>query len=280
MICFETETLSQAGGRPCNEDCCGFLLQDTAGCWVLADGLGGRAGGEAASGIAVEAILSHFSQNPQCSPQALSGALEAANHKLHRRQAAEPQLAQMRTTAVVLLTDRAGALWAHVGDSRLYAFHQGALVAQTRDHSVPQSLSDAGRITPREIRFHPDRNRLLRALGNNGAADPSILSAPRPLALGDAFLLCTDGFWEYVTETEMEIDFACSSTPADWLDRMHFRLLQRAGEGHDNYTAVAIFATANRRDSAPDPVAAVPCSASLEPWMTGVPSTPAKTLRR
>jgi serine/threonine protein phosphatase PrpC len=249
MVCFETEILTSVGGRSHNEDFCGFAVCEDAACWVLADGLGGSAGGEAASQIAVGAILARFRQEPACSPEVLLAGLEDANRAIQERQISDPPLAQMRTTVVVLVSDQERALWAHVGDSRIYWFHAGAVSRRTRDHSVPQSLCDAGRITPDEIRFHPDRNRLLRALGSSGELHPSILTEPQPLVPGDSFLLCSDGFWEYVTETEMEAELSCATTASAWLERMQCRLLPRAGPDNDNYSAIAVFAAADDRVS-------------------------------
>ena len=60
---------------------------------------------------------------------------------------------------------------------------------------------------------------------------------------GDAFLMCTDGFWEYVTEAEMTVDLAKSYTPMEWLERMELRLIARAAAGNDNYSAMAVFIT-------------------------------------
>ena len=241
MVRFDTEILSKAGGREQNEDYCGYLSLDQAACWVLADGLGGHGGGEIASEIAVKTVLDAFQRSPECSTESLLAYMEKAAESLRAQQSEDLRLAQMRTTAVVLVSDFASALWAHMGDSRLYYLRQGGIAFQTRDDSVPQALSNAGKIRPDEIRFHPDRNRLLRALGNNSEAKPSVERRSIALISGDAFLLCSDGFWEYVTETEMEADFARSPVPGEWLARMEQRLLRRALVGHDNYSALGIF---------------------------------------
>ncbi len=246
MVRFESATLSRPGGRSRNEDRCGSMVCDGAACWVLADGLGGRVGGEIAAQIAVDAVLAVFRDDPRCSADVLERAMEEANSALQREQAAEPRLAQMRTTAVVLLSDGSSALWAHLGDSRLYCLQDGWIVHRSRDHSVPQSLCDGGRITTEEIRFHPDRNRLLRALGNASKAEPALARDALLVGEGDVFLLCSDGFWEYVTETEMEADLACAMAPGEWLDRMEDRLLRSAAADHDNYSAIAVFAAADR----------------------------------
>lgn len=233
---FTTAKVSDAGGRGYNEDCC----EQRGNCWVLADGLGGHGGGEVASRLAVDAVLAALAGVPP-SAAAIVHAVQAANGALHRQQRTNPSIERMRTTLVMLASDGATALWGHVGDSRLYHFRNGRVAAQTEDHSVPQAMVRAGELRPAEIRHHEDRNRLLRTLGNDEEPRPTLIPGPVQLATGDAFLLCTDGFWEYVTETEMEITLAKATDPANWLHIMTRRLLERAEPDHDNYTAMAVF---------------------------------------
>lgn len=259
---FSTATVSDAGGREYNEDAC----DHRDGCWVLADGLGGHGGGEVASRIAVETVMEQLANvgalanselvrserasaelastglmSPGLISTQLADAILAANRAIQARQQTEPRLDRMRTTLVVLLSDGVEALWAHVGDSRLYHFRDGRIAFQSADHSVPQAMVRAGEIRPAEIRHHEDRNRLLRTLGNADDPRPSLLEQPRAIQAGDAFLLCTDGFWEYVTETEMEIMLAKSADPAAWLHAMTVRLLAQAEPDNDNFSAIAVF---------------------------------------
>ena len=242
---FVTAFISSRHNRPQNEDCSGYFLKDGLGCWAVADGLGGHFGGETASCLAVENIISSFKAHQGCSPAMTFQYLEAAHNAILARQAAEAGLSAMRTTVVVLLSDSQGAVWGHAGDSRLYQFRQGRIIFQTRDHSVPQALVNAGDLKPEEVRFHEDRHRLLRVLGQDGDFRPTILEEKIPLVDGDAFLLCTDGFWEYMLETEMENVLAKATNPQDWLDLMEHDLLRRANQDakkeHDNYTAIGIF---------------------------------------
>ena len=238
---FITATMSKTGGRKQNQDYCCYSIKDQASCWVLADGLGGHRGGEIASKLASDKILESFEVNPEISSSALTKYLETAQAAVIKRQKEEPMFFSMRTTIVVLIADLQSAMWAHIGDSRLYHFRSGRIIFQTKDHSVPQAMADAGDIAPEEIRLHEDRNRLLRALGKEGDLRPVIKEEPVPLQNGDAFLLCTDGFWEYVTETEMEVDIARSNNPDEWLEKMELRIQERAKEGHDNYSAIAVF---------------------------------------
>ena len=237
---FATDILTKAGGRNVNEDSCDYAEAGNTACWVVADGLGGHTGGKDASSIVVEAVLASFLGNPEFSADALASYLEAAQLELVRWQKKDPALVEMRSTVVVLLTDFRQILWAHIGDSRFYCLDDGWLACRTEDHSLAQALVKAGRISEEAARHHPDRNRLLQSLGD-AVARPTIHPKPRPLYRGTAVLLCTDGFWEHVTDTEMLVDLAKSVTPDAWLARMEARLLERVPDGHDNYTAVAVF---------------------------------------
>lgn len=236
-----THSVSRDGGRPSNQDSCGHEAAGPFHCWVIADGLGGHRGGDVASRIAVDTILESFRSEPGMSPDHLTRWLELANAALDREQRARPETAGMRTTIVVLVSDSAHAVWAHIGDSRLYHFRNGTVHCQTKDHSVPQAMAAAGEITAGEIRFHEDRNRLLRTLGDVNRFRPALSDTPEPLQPGDAFLLCTDGFWELVTEAEMEDDLRQSNTPSEWLSRMEQRLGKQLRGGDDNYSATSVF---------------------------------------
>ncbi len=239
-IVFETATLSAPGGRVDNEDFLGYRMSKGSGCWALADGLGGHRGGEIASRLAVDAALSSFDKNSEITGEALNTHLVRANRAVLDRQAAEAELTHMRTTMVMLIASPEAATWAHAGDSRLYWFRNGKIREQTRDDSVPQRLVDAGEISADQIRFHEDRSRLLNSVG---ARDEVVVSnrlmpgAPEP---NDAFLLASDGFWECVTEPEMENDFRETASSEEWIRKMEGRVKGRASAEHDNYSAIAV----------------------------------------
>jgi serine/threonine protein phosphatase PrpC len=235
-------TLSHPAGRKINEDASNsHQLAAGQGCWVVADGLGGHVGGDVASRIAVDTIVDAYRNTPEFSTTNLGKLMELAQQAIASQQQDDYRLSAMRSTAVVLLLDNAKALWAHVGDTRLYHFANGHIVFQTRDHSVPQAMVDARDIGYDDIRHHEDRNRLTRSLGNDGKVRTTLLDQPVAIGDGDAILMCTDGFWEFVTENVMQTTLAESDTPEKWLGAMETILLRNAPAGHDNYTATAIF---------------------------------------
>ncbi|MBF0390858.1 MAG: serine/threonine-protein phosphatase [Desulfamplus sp.] len=238
---YITAMVSNVGGRSENQDYCGFREKSHLTCWVAADGLGGHRGGEVASSIATETILNEFEKEPEISAEALVRYIKAAQDAIIIKQEEDPKLFSMRTTVAILIADSKSAIWSHIGDTRLYHFRDGQIIFQTKDHSVPQAMFDAGDITYNQIRQHEDRNRLLRTLGHEGNLRPAVEKDVHIVQPQDSFLLCTDGFWEYVTEIEMEADLARSKIPNNWLDFMSSRVISRAEGKYDNYSAIAIF---------------------------------------
>ena len=238
---FKSASISKTGGREENQDFCDSKVVNHAGLWIVADGLGGHRGGAIASQTAVRAMLDNWHSEADCIPQTIEDLINSAQAAILKQQGTAPHLSSMRTTVVTLHIVGDQALWGHVGDSRLYLYRGCAMTSHTKDHSVPQVMVDAGEIAREQMRFHEDRNRLLRAVGNPDGVKPTILESTRPVIPGDAFLLCTDGFWEYVTEAEMAVDLVKSNTPMEWLERMELRLVARAAANHDNYSALALF---------------------------------------
>ena len=236
----DTATLSKKGGRRNNQDFFGCEYTGQNGCWVVADGLGGHAGGETASRMAVDAVLSVFRQATSLSPVAIDTGFLQAHQAVQQKATEDFALSGMRTTLTVLMCDGQKAVWGHVGDSRLYWFRNGKILYQTKDHSVPQMLVDAGKISPTEIRGHEEQNRLTRAVDQAGTLRASILSDPVLIQSGDAALLCSDGIWSYILEAEMEDDWVVATSAAEYLELLERRVLERASGEYDNYTAVAV----------------------------------------
>jgi PPM family protein phosphatase len=238
---LDVAILSKPGGRKYNEDYTGAAELGAFGCFVLADGLGGHRGGDIASKLTVESIMKSFKESPGASTDKLKSFVCEADILLRNSGPDQLMGGLPKTTLVVLLTGKNHACWAHIGDSRLYLFRDGNLLLQTKDHSVPQYLADSGSIKASDIRFHEDRNRLTAAFDGENLNRVSFSDDNFPLEASDCFLLCSDGFWEYVLEAEMEEDLKSAKTPALWLDLMEKRLSARVESGNDNYSALAFF---------------------------------------
>ncbi|MCM1537742.1 MAG: protein phosphatase 2C domain-containing protein [bacterium] len=242
---IQTAKYSDIGGREKNEDCCGIFCEGNAVCAVVADGLGGHGGGELASARAVSVIESRFHENPAEMPE-FAEWFQKANEGVREIQT---DVCEMKTTLTVVWSNGAQSRFAHVGDTRIYHFENGRIVSITFDHSVSQIAVVRGEITQDEIRHHVDRSRLLRAVGSLDEVNTEVSEILDTSAGEHAFLLCTDGFWEYVLEADMEETLSVSDSPADWLRRMRERLLTRVPGNHDNNTAAAIWIKEKRRKS-------------------------------
>lgn len=232
---------SRPGDRPGNEDCIRMKCRGGDYLFSAADGLGSYGNGRTASETAVDSVFGRFAWDED-RENFLAGCMHGAQDAVLLRQKEDPDLRTMSTTLVTLLIHDGKAQWANIGDSRLYWFRKDTVAGQTVDHSVPQMLVDLGEITPEQIRKHPDRSRLLKTIGRPWDGEAYDLSREVKLNPGDAFLLCTDGFWEYIDEEQMCAKLHTSITPVQWLRRMS-DIVKSAGEGEDmdNYSAICIF---------------------------------------
>jgi serine/threonine protein phosphatase PrpC len=243
---LEIAVLSRPGGRASNQDACGFWSGPGVCFCVVADGAGGHRGGDVASKLVVQETLGWFRERHECSGDAVEAAMRNANEKVVSMQQTNDEIGDMRTTAVVLAIDfeRELATWAHLGDSRLYCFRRGEIVVQTRDHSVVQSLVEAGLLEAKDLRTAPDRSKLLAALGDLDSFEPRVAAELFALEDQDKFLLCTDGLWEYVDESELQASLDGTESAEEWLRLLEARVLARGRTGHDNYSALAVWCKA------------------------------------
>lgn len=225
---------SSQGKRPANEDSVSVLEFGNSVLAVVADGLGGHGRGDEASRCVTAAVNSAL-QNEPISEQALCAAIRSANEKV---LAMQQDGANMQTTATVLWLGRHQAVMANIGDSRLYQFRGGKIVFQSLDHSVAQMAVMVGDITPEQIRGYQGRSRLVRAVGMspNLQIDTKVLD----IQAGDRFLLCSDGFWENITETEMCYYLEHSADVREWLRQMRDYVEARGDADMDNHSAVVI----------------------------------------
>lgn len=240
---LKISVLSKPGGRDVNQDAYGVWSSASACFCVISDGAGGHTGGELAAKLAVKHVLETFYQTPEPSAQTLEAAMLAANQAIVTEQLRSPEVANMRATILVLAVDTAHGIarWGHLGDTRLYCFRRKRILAQTRDHSVVQSMVDAGYLGAQDIRAAPGRSALLAALGDAENFNPSIEASDFRIHDGDVFLLCTDGLWEYIDEPAMERLLLAAETPEAWLRELESEVLRLGHKGQDNYSAVVIW---------------------------------------
>jgi PPM family protein phosphatase len=242
--------LSRQGGRSTNEDACGHWRSEQSLCCVVADGAGGHGGGDVASRLVVQHIIGQASLAPLTAADEVHDLLVDTNAALLRQQSqsSSKSASDMRSTVVALFIDlvRNEAVWGHAGDSRLYLFRDGAVVSQTRDHSFVQAMVDAGLLMPQQMITHPRRSELQSALGcHPEELLVSTQERPWPLQQHDAFLLCSDGLWEYVDADEMCASLHEADGPDGWLRALEELVLQHAAEAgksrHDNFSGIALF---------------------------------------
>ncbi len=237
--------LSREGEREVNEDAIGAAQAGGKHLFVLCDGLGGHGKGEVASSLVVSEMKAHFETNCQAgAAQCLEAGILQAQQALLERQEADGAPHAMKTTVCGLVLDLDGsmAVYGHVGDSRLYVFEKGKFKARTLDHSVPQMLASRGDIKESEIRHHEDRNRLLRVMGTPWDDPRYQISKPVALTKHSVFLLCSDGFWEWIEEKAMMDTLKHAASPQEWLEKMELLVLEAGSGKHmDNYSAIAVW---------------------------------------
>lgn len=235
--------LSRVGARQRNEDACGHWGDRGPICCVLSDGAGGHGGGDVASRIAVDSVLTAFATRPQASSERVAALIAGANSDVISEQSRAAHLSDMRATLVVLVFDAAAgtAVWGHVGDSRLYLLRNGYVLSKTRDHSLYQSMIDAGFADAAASATGAERSVLIASLGGDDGFEPEVLAAPIALESGDAFLLCSDGFWEHTPDAVIEASLQRSASPQEWVELLARRIADAAKPAQDNYSAIAVW---------------------------------------
>jgi serine/threonine protein phosphatase PrpC len=206
---------------------------------VVCDGMGGHAGGEIASRLAVKTIIDTYSADPSDNiMEALRKAIELANSAVfneHRKPKLE-KLKGMGTTVTAVVHRRDMVYFGQVGDSRAYLIRGQAIQQMTKDHSLVQQLVDEGLLEESEMENHPDKNVILRSLGVKSEVEVDISYAP--LAMGDTYLICSDGLSGLVSSEEMlQIVSAGHANGGDMRGSCE-KLVDLANQygGHDNIT--------------------------------------------
>lgn len=224
--------------RTANQD--NYFVDDELGrFFIVADGMGGHAGGQEASKIATEVIHSYLIQHwdsPLSSEILLKEAVEKANLSIIEDQQNNPERRDMGTTVVVLIFRDEQPWCAHVGDSRLYRFHSSQLDQITDDHTWVGMALKKGEIDAEQAKFHPWRHVLSQCLGREDLQHIDIQEFD--VQSGDRLLICSDGLTEEVTDEKIQTSLSnlesCQATAQELIDAA------KAAGGSDNITVVIV----------------------------------------
>jgi serine/threonine protein phosphatase PrpC len=233
--------------REANEDNYGVATQgDTdriTQLLIVADGMGGEEAGEVASELTVKRLTEAFMQNKQWSASQINTWLQRTIRETNDivLQEARQRRNQMGATLVVAIINSNMVYLANVGDSRIYRWNperdRGQMTRLTRDHSLVQRLVDMGQITDEQRYSHPDRNMVLRSIGDARMGYADIIK-PVDLHSGDWLLLCSDGLWEMVRDNRIRELLSKATSAQDACDKLIVEANMNGGE--DNITAVAV----------------------------------------
>ena len=231
--------------RQTNQDA--FAVEDRLRLWVVADGMGGRAGGDIASQVAVKTIVGCFQPSAENAEQtieaastALRRAIEAGDMAIRTETDAHPDLKGMGTTIVALVLSQASqekAIVAHVGDSRAYLLRAKRLTPLTEDHSLVEDYLRQGLISRADALIHPQRHIVTRALGIEGQAEPE--SSVHLIERDDIFLLCTDGLTKMLEDDEILETILASGKSAEAACSSLVTAANERG-GSDNITVLIV----------------------------------------
>lgn len=235
---LDSFAFTDQGGRSGNQDAVGILQAPEFQAYVVADGLGGHLHGEEASACVVRTLTESEQPCGEDPAAWLTERIAEANSSILQMQEQKRSNMKSAVSALVVKADR--AVWANVGDCRVYYLRDRALAQCTEDHSVAYKKYRSGEITRDQIATDEDQSSLLRTLGNPTRNQPDCHCPEQPLKVGDGFLLCSDGMWEYVTDDEILIDFLKADSAETWANLLLLRLMERVRPGNDNLSVITV----------------------------------------
>jgi len=207
---LEVYQLTSIGDREINQDCMAYTLFSEYGLFVVADGLGGHDAGEKASKYFCQGLFKVASKYQgllqKCPSSRVKDVFQAwvnaaiEEMKVFFAGAAEGE--NSHTTCVILYLDKNMTVTAHCGDSRIYRLNEKQVLWRTKDHSIIQDHFNDGSISEREMGLHPEQNQLLRTINILKRHQVEVNVYPA-VERGETFVLCTDGFWEFIKENDL-----------------------------------------------------------------------------
>ena len=229
------------GGRKNNQDYYAHLFTEAGDLLVTADGLGGHEGGELASRHFCESLIALAPDNIDKLRQSAEDTLlkminDAVTQMRSIIQQQHPGVDAHTTCAIIWIDKTTGNVTtAHIGDSRIYLFDKKTIHWRSRDHSVVQMLVDLGDISEEEMGHHPEQGQLTRSIGMEGEIKPTIKSHT-PFTKNQTVLLCSDGFWEQISNKEIKSLAKVLSVRKN-LKELVATAVKRGGKKGDNVTA-------------------------------------------
>jgi serine/threonine protein phosphatase PrpC len=241
---IEYAELSLLGDREDNQDRVTVSATDQAALLVVIDGMGGHSDGSRAADTALKSLLESFRQNPPplFDPLGfLHMALSRAHDEVAKLGNNQSIDTRPRATTAICLVQEGAAFWAHIGDSRVYHMRQGKILQRTRDHSHVELLLREGKITEEELPTHPMRNFVECCLGGDPAIPEMTVSGRQALQPGDVLLLCTDGIWANLRDSDIAGFFREDNQELRaWLEALGRRAVQASAPFSDNSTAAVL----------------------------------------
>lgn len=235
---LDFDSVSVCGEKQGNCDAIGISEESYCSCFIVADGKTVPA----IARLAVQTILEDFREQSEISTSTLPRFFDHAQTELTAFQ--QEDLSPGGAAAAVLLTDGDLALWAHIGDCRIYHLQDGLLYEITPDHSDAYSRYEAGELRYPKIRSDRLRQNVTRLMGMEQNFLPAF-SKPMKVRKHDSFLICTDGFWENIHERQIERCLKHSRTAKDWLKKMQNIVTKNRARNKytkvlDDYSAIAV----------------------------------------
>jgi PPM family protein phosphatase len=241
---IEYADLSLLGDREDNQDRVTVSAAEQAALLVVIDGMGGHSDGSRAADTALKSLLESFRQTslPMFDPLGfLHMALSRAHDEVAKLGNGQTIDTRPRATTAICLVQEGAAFWAHIGDSRVYHLRHGKIVQRTRDHSHVELLLREGKITEEELPTHPMRNFVECCLGGDPAIPEMTVSGRNTLVPGDVLLLCTDGIWANLRDTDIAGFFREDNQELRaWLEALGRRAVQASAPFSDNSTAAVL----------------------------------------
>ncbi len=231
------------GGRTEDQDCLAYDGSNGRQMFAVCDGMGGHAGGCVASEMAARTLVTSLRRQVDIVSiqDAMQTAVNEANSSVFQKSQEEPSLRGMGTTLTLLVIDADAAYATHIGDSRIYQLRKGRKVFRTFDHSMVFQQVAQGKMSEEEARVHPRSNQLSSAIGV--MPDVDVYVQKLEYKKGDRFILCCDGVWNSLPETDIISLFTANTdveatvlTTRTTVEKIGME----SGGGHDNHTMICV----------------------------------------